>query len=169
MIMATIAQVDPRLQAAVDAALAKYPFETARLAKAADLVARDFVIPPTATDPAWRVGPARWQVFSATPGQCDCPDYLHRRQMCKHIFSVWLYRKMQQTPSVPPVPPAQSLQFYGTWHNVAGIVTVYNSGDIQATFQPESAACPVVIPMEDWFAVVLAGRKDLTDAAWGSV
>jgi hypothetical protein len=150
------------LQAAVDAALAAFPQDAARIAKAAALVARDYVVPPTATQPAWLVGPAQWQVTRISPGQyeCQCPDYAFRRQPCKHVMATWLSRKVQQMPA------PRSLAYYGDWQGVAGVVTIYESGDIQATFQPHTGMFPVIIPLERWHEVVLGGRKDQVDVTY---
>ena len=163
MITTTIPQYPAALQAAVDAALLKFPDDADRLHRAADLVARDYVVPPTATQPAWLVGPAQWKVQSACPGECECADYAFRRKPCKHILATWLYRKMQATPAPLPV---LSRAYYGDWCGVAGVVTVYNSESMLPTFQPHGAMFPVAIPLERWHEVVLGGRKDLIDATY---
>ena len=158
MTTTTIHQYPPALQAAVDAALAAFPAEADRIHRGAALVANGEIRPPVAGQHGWLIGIHGWEVVCNT---CTCPDQVMNGALrCKHWYGKALYRKMQARPAPPVV---QSLAYYGEWCGVAGVVTVYNGGDILATFQPHDGMFPVPVPLERWGEVVLGGRKDWID------
>jgi hypothetical protein len=151
----SIHQYPAALQAAVEAALAAYPQDEARILRGAEIVARGGVREPEAGSHVWNVGIYHYYPVNGT---CPCPDtVMNSVARCKHRYAKALYKKMHTAPVV------RSLYFYADLAGVAGTATVWEDGRIM--FQAYDDDTPIACTYDE---IVLAGRKDLVDSYYAS-
>lgn len=151
--------ITPELEALVKRAITKYPAEQARIERGAALVATT-----TLRDDGSATVSSNYHLYHVAGGKCTCPDLYAPEGRCKHRWAACLAAKLRKAQNtLATVPALRELEFYASVGAENGVARVREDGAVWFMVHDGDGWVSV-----GWDEVVLGGRKDLVDAAWGN-